>query len=127
MTFIYGLVFGSMKGDNYITMMDVRAAAAQQVGRPRVIVQDNGSIHKSQVTQQKWAEWEALGLYMFCLPTYCSEMNPIEGEWQHLKRDELREQMFESKAELACRVVEGLEHRGEMHGHPTQYVNVKTT
>jgi len=35
-TFIYGLVFGSMKGDNYITMMDVRAAAAQQVGRPRV-------------------------------------------------------------------------------------------
>ncbi|MGD1943708.1 MAG: hypothetical protein ACFB0G_20625, partial [Leptolyngbyaceae cyanobacterium] len=56
-----------------------------------------------------------------------SEMNPIEGEWQHLKRDELRGQMFESEAELAYHVVEGLEHRGEIHGHTTQYVNVKTT
>jgi len=31
----------------------------------RVIVQDNGSIHKSKVTQQKWAEWEAQGLYAY--------------------------------------------------------------
>jgi len=38
---------------------------AQQTGRPRVIVQDNGSIHKSKVVQQQWAAWEALGLYMF--------------------------------------------------------------
>lgn len=126
-TFIYGLVFGSMKSENDIAMMDVQAQMAQHTGRLRVIVQDNGSIHKSQVTQQKWAAWEAQGLYMFFLPAYCSEMNPIEGEWQHLKRDELRGEMFESEAELAYHVVEGLEHRGEIHGHTTQYVNVKTT
>jgi len=76
--------------------------------------------------QQQWAAWEALGLYMFFLPAYCSEMNPIEGEWQHLKRDELRGQMFESEVELADHVVEGLEHRSEIHGHTTQYINVKT-
>jgi putative transposase len=29
------------------------------------------------------------GLALFQLPPYCSEMNPIELEWQHLKRDEL--------------------------------------
>ena len=126
-TFIYGLIFGSMKSENYIAMMDVQARVAQQTGRVRVIVQDNGSIHKSKVTQQKWAEWEAYGLYMFFLPAYCSEMNPIEGEWQHLKRDELRGQMFESEAELAYHVVEGVEHRAEVHGHTAQYVNVKTT
>ena len=125
-TFIYGLVFGSMKSENYIAMMDVQAQMAQEAGRPRVIVQDNGSIHKSKVTQQKWRAWEAQGLYMFFLPAYCSEMNPIEGEWQHLKRDELRGQMFESEAEVAYHVVEGLEHRDEIHGHTTQYVNVKT-
>lgn len=125
-TFIYGLVFGSMKSDNYIAMMDVQAQMAQQTGRMRVVVQDNGSIHKSKVAQQKWAEWEAQGLYMFFLPAYCSEMNAIEGEWQHLKRDELRGQMFESESELAYHVVEGLENRGEIHGHTTQYVNVKT-
>ena len=33
-TFIYGLVFGSMKSENYIAMMDGQAAAAQQAGRP---------------------------------------------------------------------------------------------
>ena len=126
-TFIYGLVFGSMKSENYIAMMDVQAQTAQQTGRMRVVVQDNGSIHKSKVTQQKWTAWEAQGLYMFFLPAYCSEMNPIEGEWQHLKRDELRGHMFESEAELAYHVVEGLENRGEIHGHTTQYVNVKTT
>ena len=64
-TFIYGLVFGSMKSENYIAMMDVQAQTAQQTGRMRVVVQDNGSIHKSKVTQQKWTAWEAQGLYMF--------------------------------------------------------------
>ncbi|MHC5733240.1 MAG: hypothetical protein ACYTXY_56280 [Nostoc sp.] len=24
-------------------------------------------------------------MYIFFLPKYCSEMNPIELEWQHLK------------------------------------------
>jgi len=91
-----------------------------------VIVQDNGSIHKSKVTQQKWAEWGAQGLYLFFLPPYCSEMNPIEGEWQHLKRDELRGAMFESEAELAYHVVEGLEHGGEIQGGTIQYVNAKS-
>ena len=124
--FIYGLIFGSMKSQNYITMMDEQAKIAQKTGRMRVIVQDNGSIHKSKVTQQKWATWEAQGLYLFFLPPYCSEMNPIEEEWRHLKRDELRGQMFETEKELAYHVIQGLEHRGEIHGHTTQYVNIVT-
>lgn len=51
-TLIYGLVFGALKSENYIALMDVQAEAAQQAGRPRVMVQDNGSIHTSQVMQQ---------------------------------------------------------------------------
>ncbi|MEO0340451.1 MAG: hypothetical protein AAF242_14720 [Bacteroidota bacterium] len=26
-------------------------------------------------------------MYIFFLPKYCSEMNPIELEWQHIKKD----------------------------------------
>jgi hypothetical protein len=128
-TFIYGLVFGSFKSEDYIAMLNAQAkvAAAEynNSGRIRVIVQDNGSIHTSQVTRQHWAEWEAQGLYVFFLPPYCSEMNSIEGEWQHLKRDELVGQMFECEAELAYNVVVGLEDRGRKNGHSTQYVDVK--
>ncbi|MEG4518361.1 MULTISPECIES: transposase [unclassified Microcoleus] len=39
--------------------------------------------------QQLWSKWESQGLYILFLPKYCSEMNPIELEWQHLKKDEL--------------------------------------
>jgi putative transposase len=67
----------------------------------------------------------AQGLYLFFLPAYCSEMNPIEVEWGHLKRDELVGQMFESEVEMAYHVVAGLESRGERMGHTTEYVEVK--
>lgn len=130
-TFVYALVLGGFDSADYEAMMGQQAAEAAQVyqatGRIRVIVQDNGSIHKSKTVQQQWMQWEAQGLYMFFLPPYCSEMNPIESEWQHLKRDELRGQMFECESELAYHVVEGLDARGEKHGHATQYVSVRAT
>ncbi|WP_265274005.1 hypothetical protein [Nostoc sp. KVJ3] len=34
-------------------------------GRIRVIVQDNGSIHKSLEVREYWTKWESLGLYIF--------------------------------------------------------------
>ena len=51
--------------------------------------------------------------YILFLPKYCSEMNPIELEWQHLKEDELAEQMFEDELELAYAVINGVEDRGK--------------
>jgi len=47
-------------------------------------VQDNSPIHTGKAVQQKWDEWEAQGLYLFFLPKYFSEMNPIEPEWHQL-------------------------------------------
>ena len=128
-TFVYALVLGGFVSQDYIAMMDIQAQEAAQeyakTGRIRVIVQDNGPIHKSKVVQQKWSEWESQSLYMFFLPAYCSEMNPIEGEWAHLKRDELVGQMFECESELAYNVVEGLEARGEKLGHSTHFLDVR--
>ncbi len=51
------------------------------------------------------------GFIYFVLPKYCSEMNPIELEWQHIKEDELAGQMFDDELELAYAVIDGVEVR----------------
>jgi hypothetical protein len=102
-------------------MMDEQAKLAQsefkRAGKIRVIVQDNGSIHKSQKVQQKWSQWEAMGLYFFFLPPYCSEMNPIEVEWHQIKAHELVGQMFDDELDLAYAVMSGIEARGITGGY----------
>jgi putative transposase len=127
-TFAYTLIYGSFKSSDYIAMLDVQAQAAAieyaKTGRIRVIAQDNGSIHTSKALQLKIAQWQTQGLYLFFFAPYCSEMNQIEGEWGHLKRDELLGQMFESESELAYHVVMGLEERAEKKFHSTRFVNI---
>jgi len=56
-------------------MMEQEAADAEKTGRMRVIVQDNGPIHRCSDVQQLWSKWEHMGLYIFFLPKYCSQMN----------------------------------------------------
>ena len=70
-SFVYGLVIGGVDRKAYIKMMEQEAQQAAQIGRPRVIVQDNGPIHRCQEVQQLWSKWENQGLYIFFLPKYC--------------------------------------------------------
>jgi putative transposase len=121
-SFIYGLVIGGVSRKSYIQMMEYEALDAQKVGRMRVIVQDNGSIHRCREVQQLWSKWEQMGLYIFFLPQYCSEMNPIELEWQHLKKDELAGKMFDDELELAYAVIDGVQARGEKGNYSTQRI-----
>uniref|UniRef100_UPI001866E995 transposase n=1 Tax=Nostoc sp. MG11 TaxID=2721166 RepID=UPI001866E995 len=79
-SFVYGLVIGGVSRKSYIQMMELEASVAQKTGRIRVIVQDNGPIHRCKEVILLWSKWEAMGLYIFFLPKYCSEMNPIELE-----------------------------------------------
>jgi putative transposase len=103
-------------------MMEQEALDAQKAGRIRVIVQDNSPIHRSKQVQQLWSKWEQMGLYMFFLPKYCSQMNPIELEWQHLKKDELAGKMFDDELELAYAVIDGIQARGERGNYNIQRV-----
>jgi len=116
-TFVYGLVVGSFNADRYIKMMDEQAHQAQQqldkTGRIRVIVQDNGSSHTCKKAKQKWTQWQTQGLYLFFLPKYCSQMNPIEIEWHQLKAHQLRGQMFEHELDLAYAVMDGVNARAQ--------------
>jgi putative transposase len=125
-TFIYTLVVGSIKSNHYVEMLNAQAEAAEaefrKSGKIRVIVQDNGSIHLSKYTREHWEAWRGKGLYLFFLPPYCSEMNQIELEWLHLKRDELAGRMFSEISELACHVVDGIEERATRNGLTAQYI-----
>ena len=121
-SFVYGLVIGGVNRKSYIQMMDTEAQEAEKIGRIRVIVQDNGPIHQCKEVQQLWSKWESQNLYIFFLPKYCSEMNPIELEWQHLKKDELSGQMFEDELDLAYAVMNGVKARGEKGQYSTERI-----
>jgi putative transposase len=126
-SFVYGLVIGGVSRKSYIQMMELEALEAQSCGRIRVIVQDNSSIHRCQEIQQLWQKWEHMGLYIFFLPKYCSQMNPIELEWQHLKKDELSGQIFDDELDLAYAVIDGVTARGERGNYSTQRVKFNST
>ncbi|MFN6499043.1 MAG: IS630 family transposase [Nostoc sp. DedQUE01] len=121
-SFIFGLVIGGVDRKSYIQMMEQEAADTQKIGRIRVIVQDNGPIHRCREVQQLWSKWEQMGLYIFFLPKYCSEMNPIELEWQHLKKEELAGKTFDDELELAYAVIDGVQARGEKGSYSTQRI-----
>ena len=72
------MVIGGVERKAYIKMMEQEAQQAALIGRLRVIVQDNGPIHRCHEVKQLWSPWEKPGLYIFFLPKYCDEMNPIE-------------------------------------------------
>ena len=44
---------------SYIQMMEQEAQEAEKNGRIRVIVQDNGPIHRCKEVQQLWSKWES--------------------------------------------------------------------
>jgi len=121
-SFIYGLVIGGVSRKSYIHMMEQEALETEKAGRIRVILQDNGSIHRCLDVQQLWSSWSKPGLYIFFLPKYCDEMNPIELEWQHIKKDELAGKMFDDELKLAYAVIDGVQARGERGHYRTERV-----
>ena len=66
---------------DYARLLD---AAHQQLGGPVVLVRDNLNTHTSGamaelITSRDW-------LTVFRLPSYASELNPVEPVWSNLKR-----------------------------------------
>jgi transposase len=50
-----------------------------------IVLIDNASFHKSADVKDKIKEWEKNNLHFQFLPPYCSELNPIETLWNHIK------------------------------------------
>ncbi|HHP7243067.1 MAG TPA: IS630 family transposase [Elainellaceae cyanobacterium] len=115
--FEYALSQGVFKGQSYLEVMDWVAQSAAhtlvQTGQITLVVQDNGSLHKSRLVQRQWPRWQGHGLFIFFLPPYCSEMNPIETQWRQLKAHEIAGQMFANEYDLAMAIIDGMEARSK--------------
>ena len=67
--------------------------------RPLVLVMDNASYHRSALSQAMLACFEDRAR-TFWLPPYCSDLNPIERFWRHLKEKACANRLFKSITEL---------------------------
>jgi len=98
--------------DTFIAFLD--HLVAQHSGEhPLVIVLDNGSIHHSYATQAAFALLENELLPLF-LPKYCSQLNPIERFWKHLKSSACANKLFCDMEALVTSVEQSLLQQNDL-------------
>jgi transposase len=68
--------------------------------KPVVLVLDNASYHHSSEAEAMLAFFEEDGLIACWLPPYCSDLNPIERFWGHLKTFACANKLFASVSDL---------------------------
>ena len=119
------------KRESYIQVIDWLAELTSETfsttGRMTVVVLDNGSLHKSQLTRQQWQRWLSQGLFLFFLPPYCSEMNRIEDQWHQFKTHEIAGRMFEDEYDLALAIIDGMEARSVKGGYTLERFKFNST
>lgn len=89
--FDYALMVKTLKAPTFVRLMNWQALKAiqhfQATGQVTVIVLDNASVHRAQLTRAALRAMAiSLRLLLFFLPPYSPQMNRIEDEWLHLKR-----------------------------------------
>lgn len=67
---------------------------------PRVVVIDNGSLHRNAVLKAALAELWAKRIYPYYLPPYSPELNDIEPVFRNVKHHELPERRYASVSDL---------------------------
>lgn len=126
--FQYGVSTGSFDSAKYVQFMDSCAKQAwksfNKTGKLSMMVQDNCSIHKSKEVRKHWKRWQKQGLYMFFLPTYSPELNPIELQWRHLKYTDRRGKSFKTCGDLLVWLIVALEQRFENQGCAVDKVTI---
>jgi transposase-like protein len=91
--------------------------------RPLVLVLDNGSIHHSWASQAAFAVLEDRLLPLF-LPRYCSQLNPIERFWKHLKACACANKLFADMDALVASVVKILQQQNDVNC-PSRFMLLK--
>lgn len=92
--------------------------------RPVVLVLDNASIHHSQMSEAMLAYLENRFL-VYWLPKYCSDLNPIERFWRHLKELACSDHFFATLEQLLASVRQTLINQNDP-AHPDRLVFSKT-
>ena len=87
--------------------------------RPIVMVLDNASYHHSAIANAGYAVFEEQLLPLF-LPPYCSDLNPIERFWRHLKDSACANKLFPSMDTLVDSVLTNLNHQNDQQ-NPSRF------
>lgn len=109
---IVSIVSHRRDSDAFIAFID-HLVAQHTTGRPIVIVLDNGSIHHSYATQSAFSLFSDELLPLF-LPKYCSQLNPIERYWRHLKQTACANKLFADMDALVASVERTLLEQNEV-------------
>jgi hypothetical protein len=80
---------------------------------PRIVVLDNGSLHKNATVRAAMPELWARRIYLYYLPPYSPELNDIEPAFRHLKHNEMPERSYKSIPDLKDAVDHGLTNMEE--------------
>ena len=81
--------------------------------RPIVLVMDNASYHKSELSQAMLAYFEDRSITVW-LPPYCSDLNPIERFWRHLKDKACANRLFTQLQDVVDSVVNVLDDQNDL-------------
>jgi len=95
--------------------LDALAEEAEHANKPVVVVLDKAPFYTSEAVKERRVGWEAKGLELYYLPTYCPHLNLIEGVWRRLKGFLMPRRFYDSVAKLkeailhALRLLEAVE------------------
>jgi len=104
----YSVIEGSCRSVEVKHYLDALAEQTQREGKPCVVVLDNAPFHTAGMIRESEAQWEARGLRLYRLPSYCPHLNLIEGVWRRLKGFVMPRRFYESVGELKQAVLHGL-------------------
>lgn len=99
-TLEYHLLEGKCYKSDVVAYLEALARQAEQTTTFTVVVLDNATFHRAKDVQTKRAGWEAQGLYLRYLPSYCPQLNLIEGVWRRLKGFLMPRRYYNSLADL---------------------------
>ncbi len=104
----YRMLEGSCRSGEVVSYLDALAEEAEREGKPVVVVLDRAPFHRAGAVRERRPGWEAKGLRLRFLPSYCPHLNPIEGAWRRLKGFLMPRRYYDSLAELKQAVLSAL-------------------
>jgi hypothetical protein len=84
-----------------------------QRARPLVVVLDNYSVHRSTVVKEAAADLARIGVRLFFLPPYSSELNRIEPLWRQVKYHDLPVRSYQTLEALRTAVENALQQHAD--------------
>lgn len=94
---------GKFNGDSYICFL---RQLVKRFSTPIIIIEDGAPYHKSQIVNEFKNTMKALGrLFVYRLPSYSPDYNPIEKLWKNTKKDATHCRYFPSFDDLRLSVV----------------------